>query len=627
MSLTAALLVLLAAPNVEASLAPDQPIPYIFVDDPLVLQLVSNQDTVVSGRVTFVGGDGKSNYVDIPAVTLRAKGTHWQALDGAPVERGRYVTRLALTVGGLPLEQSLLFCRIDRPNAKASVPLGMHLAAGNDRMLAALQGIPARQLFLNADMPDFDARVEEAVKAGCLITVLLDTAGMPDAAARAEVLARSLSDKAAAWAVAAGGNVAAFQAVAEAVRRGGSRAPIVPVVKDEKEVAALFTNGAGRYVNSVVLRCDAPAAAQLDALRSTAAAFGHERFPISVLGTGVDAPGPRAGAELARNVIANLAAGASQCVLEPLLVFSQDQFGEGYVYLTALANRLNGARYIGALDMAGSSHAEVFRAVDRWTIVTWSAENPAQASINAGNATDLAFTDAENNPLPPPEKGNNLLSLWIDREPHYLSGTGGDVIAKAARNKARREAKTFLDAPAFQSALPTELMAIMRTVVNNKTGRTERLNFFALLRLFPVLEQMWREGQLPREVAAPAMASMSEIVCDLCILEQEAGEPFIEVLQATLDRCGEYQSQYLTGSGETNASRERADWLLDEVGRLMTESKQLLEEGRVIEATGVASLAEWRARSLEFAAKAAPLNSPPPAPASTPAPAPAARPG
>lgn len=86
--------------------------------------------------------------------------------------------------------------------------------------------------------------------------------------------------------------------------------------------------------------------------------------------------------------------------------------------------------------------------------------------------------------------------------------------------------------------------------------------------------------------------------------------PFIELLQETIARCGEYQSQYLTGTGGATESHDRADWLSAEIARLTAEAKALADEGRSIEAVGLGSLAEWRARSLEFAVAAKPLGTP-----------------
>ncbi|MFA6241751.1 MAG: hypothetical protein WC655_12535 [Candidatus Hydrogenedentales bacterium] len=620
MTVVAALLFLLSAPMIEVSLAPDQPIPFVYVDDPLILQLKASAETdlKISGEVTFTGPLEKPVVVELPAIALRAQGTHWHQVEGAPPGRGRFQTHLALTVNGQPAEFDLVYCRIDRPNAKLVAPIGVHLLDAGDKTTVAIQGIPVRQICLNADDPHVEETVDRAVKSGCLVSLLVDTSKTPNAAERCEQLARTLLDKVAAWIVTIPDSQVAFDVIAEAVRRGGSRAPVMPVVAGAEDVAALLGNGAGKYATSAVMRSETLTSDNLSVLRVAAESLGYEGFTTNVLGVGADVQGSDPGPALAQNCIRNLAGGARLCFLEPALLFTEGQFRDGYVYLAALVNRLGAAQYVGPLEMPKDVDAFVFRTGTTWTLAIWTSGDGSDVSVGVGEATKVACTDAVNNSVALPEAKDDAYALNVTTQPRYLTGEGGDILTKAARNMARREAQTFVGTKPFQEGLPSELMAIMQSIASIKGGKPDRLNFFAILRMFPVLEQMWHEGKLGKEVAVPAMASMSRLVRTLCVLEQEAGEPFLEVLQATLDRCGEYQSQYLTGSGGTNNTHERADWLLAEVGRLMSESKSLVEQGREIEATGVASLAEWRARSLESAAKAAPLSTPAPAPAPAP---------
>ncbi|MBX7254898.1 MAG: hypothetical protein K1Y02_00960 [Candidatus Hydrogenedentes bacterium] len=610
MTLFAALMLMLGAPSIEVSLAPDQPIPFVYVDDPLILQIKANaeSDLKITGKVTFTGTAGQSAVVDLPAISLRAQGTHWHQVEGAPPDRGQFQTHVALNVNGQAAEFDLAYCRIDRPNAKLVAPLGVHLQQPDDKALVAFQGIPARQVCMNADIEHIEEAVERAVKSGCLVSLLVDASKLPNAPERCEVLARTLLDKVAAWIVTVPEASVAFDAIAEAVRKGGSRAAIMPMVSNEQEIATLLANGAGRFASSVVLRNDMLQCDSLGGLRAASESLGYEGFGTNVMGIGADPLSTDAGLALVQNCTRNLAGGARLCLLEPGLLFSEGKFQDGYVYTTALVNRLGAAQYVGPLEMPKDIDAYIFRVGNTWTLLLWANKDEQDVSIGVGDATQLVCSNAVNNPISVPEGKDGDLSLHVTHQPMYLSGSGGDLLTKAARNMARREAQAFVGTKAFQEGLPPELMAIMKSIADIKGGKPDRLNFFAILRLFPVLEQKWHEGQMGKEVAVPAMASMSRLVRTLCVLEQEAGEPFLEVLQATLDRCGEYQSQYLTGSGGTNNTHERADWLLAEVGRLMSESKSLVEQGREIEATGVASLAEWRARSLEFAAKAAPLS-------------------
>jgi hypothetical protein len=159
---------------------------------------------------------------------------------------------------------------------------------------------------------------------------------------------------------------------------------------------------------------------------------------------------------------------------------------------------------------------------------------------------------------------------------------------------------------------PAQVLASLEPVRLYDSGSQARFSFLGLIRTLPELEAAWHRGELPRASAVPAIAALARTARALCALEQERGEPFLEPLHETLARCAEFQSLYLTGTASARGPQERADWILDEVGRLMEEARELAAAGRGIEADAVAALAEWRARALQYAADAAPLSAPDP---------------
>jgi LysM repeat protein len=136
--------------------------------------------------------------------------------------------------------------------------------------------------------------------------------------------------------------------------------------------------------------------------------------------------------------------------------------------------------------------------------------------------------------------------------------------------------------------------------VRNPVTAGDRAAFLALLRFFPLIEMQWHAGLIPEGVATAAIADLAGLARALCFNQAVTGEPFLAPLRNCLDKCEEYRALYLTGS----EARPRGDWLLDEVLRLMNEAESLMQSGRPIEANAVAALAEWRARALEFAARA-----------------------
>ena len=78
----------------------------------------------------------------------------------------------------------------------------------------------------------------------------------------------------------------------------------------------------------------------------------------------------------------------------------------------------------------------------------------------------------------------------------------------------------------------------------------------------------------------------------------------MDPLRDTLSRTEESQSLYLTSSAGTAKSRERGDWILSEVRRLVDESEIMEQAERKIEAGAIAALAEARGLCLKSAAQA-----------------------
>jgi hypothetical protein len=188
------------------------------------------------------------------------------------------------------------------------------------------------------------------------------------------------------------------------------------------------------------------------------------------------------------------------------------------------------------------------------------------------------------------------LKLLVSAMPTYLRGEGGPVIVSAAEQEIQRRAQDFVEDATFQQYL-TQAHA----VVSRLSGDSPTINraiFLEVIRLFPPLERGWVRGEMPRNVVVPALKNLAHIARALCVLEQSRQEPFLEPLSDTLRRCEAYQSQYLTGSAAA-AAGGRGEWLMTEIQRYMDEATALAAVGRRIEASALASLAEWRARALE----------------------------
>jgi hypothetical protein len=594
------------ADPVRVSVAPDQPIPHVYVDDPLILELQSDKDATAN-----ISLDVSADYGAPPVslmlgpIVLRARGTHWCPVEGAPTDRGRYRIHARVEADGAIHDTETTFCRVDRPVPDYTLPVCAGMKNPDGRLLLAATGVSVKCVHLPGTLPDLAQWIDQVASAGFHVVVALDGSSVESA----ESIAKTFRDRVGGWEIDPKNAPDTLMSISKALRRAGSKAPICLVVNDAQTVGAMLAAGVGQAINAVTYRAKWPQASSLAEVSSTAQRAGYEGLPLhmSILSDDVQDAGQ--GVKLSRQILLDVAANVCQTEVDGSLIFA-DGFGPGYVYLGALAHRLKGTKYIGDMDVGDGSTGLGFRNASGWMLALWSKKGAHELSLRLENAANLALYDARNNTLPAPELKDGAITMTVTEEPRFLAGAAGAPVAQLAKNTARASASAFVESESLKKALPAEIVEFVKKLSSSDLSGYKRLDFFNLLKIFPRIEEMWHTGALSRSVAVPALAALHRLARALCTIEQERGEAFVEPLQKTLDNCGQFQSVYLTSSAATPEVRERPDWLFDLVGRLMAEAEQLNAEGRTIEACAVATLAEWRARALEIAAKAQPLSQP-----------------
>ena len=591
---------------IRLGVAPDQPIPHVYIDDPLILEIESDKDTTANVSLEITADYGAPPVsLMLGPILLRAHGTHWCAVEGAPSDRGRYRIHARVEADGAVHETDTTFCRVDRPVPDYVLPVCAMTSDLEGRLMLAAKGVSVQWVRLPSTLPDLPQRIDQVTSSGFRVAILLDAAN----ADSAESLAKTLGDQVAAWDIDCAGPPDKVIAVSKALRHGGSKSPVRLVVKDAQTVGAMLAAGAGQSINAVVYRAEWPQRSSLAEVCHAAQRAGYEGLPLHTAILSGDGQTPGQGVNLSRQILLNLSANICQTEVDSGLIF-QDGFGAGYVYLDALAHRLKGARYVGDMDLGDGLTALGFRIGSGWALALWSRKASHDVPLRLENAANLVLYDARNNTLPAPELKDGSATVTVTEEPRFLTGTAGSIVIELAKSTARKGAAAFAESESLKKGLPSEVLEFVGKFSSADLSGYNRLDFFNLLKIFPRLEEMWHAGALSRSTAAPALAALHRLARALCIVEQERGEAFVEPLQKTLDNCGQFQSVYLTSSAATPEARERPDWLFDLVGRLMAEAEQLNAEGRVTEACAVATLAEWRARALEIAAKAQPLSQP-----------------
>lgn len=608
--LLANILSLLAAGTVTVQLAPDQPVPHVYVDDPVIVEFLSLHDTDVNLHLTIQHEDQTLVDTGLGTLHLRAGAPYWKVLEDAPARRGRYDLTLRLDDGRGPLTTTHVLCRIDRPIQAPTLSLSVLVADASSDLLHALRGIPLAALCLDSGILGLPERATPLLDQGFRLSVALGPAADGPDRAALEVSAEALAKNVQSWQIDARAGPQNLIRAAQALRRVAPGAPIAAVLRQPQELAALLERGAGAFLSGITLYAPSREALPIGPFRRLAEEAGYEGLAFQSRYDGRNtssADGPA----LARRIVNDLARGHERVHVDASLLYTLEGFQPGYCPISALAHRLAGATYMGPLTGGTQWRAEVFRrpgSTGQWDLILWSQNGPIDIRIPMAGVSGLLLTDALNNPLPLAGITGGALLLTARPSLSFLSGRRGPLLARAAAYAVRREARTLLAREGLLPHAAPKVRDILQALARCDETVSRRFEFFSLIRALPQIEAQRRQGIVPPGPSVALAAALSRLARRLCAFEQETGAPFLEALEETLARCAEYQTLYLMGSAAATPGNEREDWILGEVNRLIRDAGELEGAGRPIEANALAALAEWRARSLKGSSGGTPAD-------------------
>jgi len=626
---TLALLGVLLFAGVDIGIAPDQPLPYVYMDDPVILEVRSDDDMDAAADIR-VQARHHDEPVDLrlEGLKLRAQGSRWVPLEAFPAERGFYAAHVVVSGTVASSEKDLLFCRVDRPVAQGKLPLLARSGAWDEKTLLALRNAGVSEVGVDLDSPGYAAQMAlaKAMRFGMVPRLrMADPAQLEQAIALVATLHQKYCGSIVRWELSCESPAEQLPAIAEALHRSGCPARVTVVVGGASEVAALLDGQLLKHLDGLVLASDGSLATERDAVLRTLASAGYERIPVHGDGAGLPEGTRREGPALVRGVLEQLAAGEASVAFDASLVYN-GAVQEALPYLAGLSRRLVATQYVGALPSDDGVTALLFMAGARWLIATWSDAGQGTVPVPVEGAGELMLTDALNNPLPLPKATDGAIVLSVGPSPLLLTGSGGQAAGAAALTTAITLTRELVTDTRYAEAghvYPKKLieradsLTRKRNLLQQREENSEgglRALLLDMLREFPAFEYRWQSGETPKGPTLTLVAGFARLVRALCVVEEARAEPFIEPLSDRLASCEELQSLYLTSQTADSPFAERGEQLLAEVRRLMEEARLLEAAGRTIEAHGVAALAEWRARSLNALQEGAPLAPPPPEP-------------
>ena len=386
MNTLVAICVLLSGGAVTVDIAPDQPLPWVYVDDPLIIELASDRDLTARARVrVHAGYHGEAHEVELGPFALHAQANRWCPVEGIPKERGFYGIRVEINAEGLSTEATGQFCRIDRLAHANNLPLCAYAAPLDRFGLLALEAVAVRTLRLDAATDDLDQRLEAVIERGFDCVLALDTAETPTE--RAAEIARRFAPHIVRWDIAAGARVPEIAALLEGLREAGSTAPVAVEVSDVAAFRALLAEGLGRHTRAALVGMAGDAPVALAPFFRAAESECGEGWRLFAR----DYAEHEAGFEIVRRLLDALADGAQSLEFATPLA-AAGQVSPGVAYLNALAQRLKCTRYAGELPAPEDVRAMVFRDGAQW-LVTVQTDGADRAGRCAARGLRLRVAD------------------------------------------------------------------------------------------------------------------------------------------------------------------------------------------------------------------------------------------
>ncbi|MGI6139100.1 MAG: LysM peptidoglycan-binding domain-containing protein [Candidatus Hydrogenedentales bacterium] len=596
---------------VDVSLAPDQPVPFVYCDDPLILEIHAPRDVQVSGFLLF-----KPNYNDkrievaIEPFTMPANSGYWYVVSDAPGERGFFSVDIKLDCGNETLEKTLRYCRIDRPAFLHNIPVFVH--CGGDEgscSLVSIRSVGIDTLHFAAGNTSLESLTDEAVRLGLHFMISLSPDELRDVPAYLKDFASARCEHILRFECGCESIESECCGLMENFRTTVCPASMALVVKDANAFSKLLGDTSRMPARHVSLVSDTwPRPEEVQRIRYIAAQYGQESQQIHVSCPSWFPRSNEQAATLLPRFFQYRAAAASQIGVNAALIADDVAVQETMAYLNGLALFFSGQCYVGSPTGQDGVNSLLFRKGAQWLTVLWSDKKGSTATFAVDGAINLALYDAFGNAMKLDEPGQRGLEVPCGPIPVYLTGTGGALLGRAAVNRLKQQIDFFMAQSDLRENLTPDVIERIQKIGAEPRSDANRLRFLELARTLPWIEEQWHSRGLSRHVAVPAIMLISDILKTMAIIEEDRGELFLEPVSDTLGRTEEFQSLYLTGSAGSAKARERGDWVLGEVRRLVEDAESLEQAGRKIEAAGIAALAEARAQCLKAAARAEVTN-------------------
>ena len=147
-ALAAQLLALFCAGQIQVTLAPDQPVPAVYIDEPLVVEFRSPVDTTCTVDFKVYVPGQNAHRISLTNIRLAAGRPRWVTIDTLPPFYGPHSVRVLIRERDAKTEIAAQFHRVARPTMSDTLPLCVNLDGFTEDLLYALRSVPVGALRL-----------------------------------------------------------------------------------------------------------------------------------------------------------------------------------------------------------------------------------------------------------------------------------------------------------------------------------------------------------------------------------------------------------------------------------------------------------------------------------------------
>lgn len=598
--LTFHILMALVGAGLDPQVAPDQPAPLFFTDEPLIVSLSGAEaiNCAASIYVRLPDETSVNEPLDLPGSGRPAP--TWIAAD-LPNLRGAY--RVYVTNecpdGVTQVEQRLM--RVDRPPVDGATRFGIAVESWSQAIGYGARCLPAKAVRFRLTEPDLARKIRDAKRiADCDVHIRV-TPEEVSAGADVGQVARELGEQIDVWEFAGVAGPHDFGTLAEPLRAAVPRARLAVAVTRPQETPAYLSADSPLIPDALVI----PGVAAQPFARAIERA-GYERFPLVIDFDAAD-DGQPVGTATWEALLDAAARGADTVFIPQSWLEDAAGFTPLFAECAWIGRSFHDATWLGDVAVEGGHEAWLLRAAPGMESGDWllgvRLAGEQSFAIDPGEAARFRILDAYGNPVvvDPGHERRIVLppgGIW------FVPGEGGAIMEEQLVARIRAAAENILEDEALAERLPPEAAGALTVLKEYTYPGPVRFEFFALLRSLPLLEDQWHRGALEMRIAVPLIRHLAQVAADLAVLEEDLGEAFLEPLDKTLANCSEWLERYPEPVEPSPVRERRVAFLHDEVRRLMSESRAWQAAGRTTEAKALAALAEWRARCLAPAATA-----------------------